>query len=91
MPLTGLLMAHRMVRVSGWLLGSVLLLGADWSSCQSDLKRLRSRASEACDRASGTRGASVTMETRKRELDDCRATERNGSRAPSDAYDGARK
>lgn len=84
-------MGRRMVRVSGWLLASSLLIGADWSSCQSDLERLRSRASEASDRASGTRSASATMETRKRELDDCRATERDGCRAPSDAYDGARK
>jgi hypothetical protein len=84
-------MGERIVRVSGWILASFLLLGADWHSCQSELEKLRGRATEASDRASSTRSASVTMETKKRELDDCRASAPDGCRTLSDVYDEARK
>jgi hypothetical protein len=84
-------MGERIVRVSGWILASFLLLGADWHSCQSELEKLRGRATEASDRASSTRSASVTMETKKRELGDCRASAPDGCRTLSDVYDEARK
>jgi hypothetical protein len=84
-------MRNRLIRVAGWIVAGSLLVGADWQNCQRDLERLRSRAGEASDRAATTRAEGATMETKKRELDDCRASGRDGCRAPSDTYEGARK
>lgn len=84
-------MRNRLIRVAGWIVAGSLLVGADWQKCQRDLERLRGRAGEASDRAATTRAEGATMETKKRELDDCRASGRDGCRAPSDTYDGARK
>jgi len=50
----------------------LLLLGADWSSCQSDLDTLRRRASDASDQASNVESASEEMESKRREFEDCR-------------------
>lgn len=84
-------MKHPSIRALGWLVASLALLGADWQSCQNELDRLRSRAGEASDRASSTRTASLAMEARKREMDECRATDPKGCRVSADAYDAAQK
>ena len=88
-----LVMRRNIVRLSGWIIPSLLLLGADWQSCQNELDTLRGRASDASARASGTRSASISMESKNRALDDCRATDPKGDRcrALADEYDGARK
>ena len=84
-------MSSRLLRAAGWILAGTLLVGADWQSCQRDLDKLRSRAGEASDRAASTRAEGATMETKKRELDDCRASSRDGCRAQSDIYERASK
>jgi hypothetical protein len=70
---------------------AVLLLGADWSGCQSALDKVRGRAGEASDRAASTSSASSSMESKKRELDSCRSNDAKGGgcRTLSDEYDGA--
>jgi hypothetical protein len=55
-------MRRDVVRVAGWIVASLLLLGADWQNCQNDLDKLRGRASEASDRGSGIRSASSALE-----------------------------
>lgn len=84
-------MSSRLLRAAVWILAGTLLVGADWQSCQRDLDKLRSRAGEASDRAASTRAEGATLETKKRELDDCRASGRDGCRTQSDTYEGARK
>ena len=84
-------MRNRLIRTAGWIVAGSFLVGADWQSCQRDLERLRSRAGEASDRAASARAEGATMETKKRELDDCRASSRDGCRAQSDTYEGASK
>jgi hypothetical protein len=84
-------MSSRLLRASGWILAGTLLVGADWQSCQRDLDKLRTRAGEASNRAASTRAEGATLETKKRELDDCRASSRDGCRAQSDTYEGASK
>jgi hypothetical protein len=84
-------MRNRLIRVAGWIVAGSLLVGADWQNCQRDLEKLRTRAGEASDRAASTRAEGATMETKKRELDDCRASGRDGCRAQSDTYEGTRK
>ena len=90
---TARLMRRDVVRVAGWIVASLLLLGADWQNCQSDLDKLRGRASEASDRASGTRSASSALERKQREVNDCRSTDPKGDgcRTLADEYDVARK
>ena len=77
--------------LAGLILAGVMLLGADWQTCQSDLDRLRARASEASENASRTRNASLSMDSKKRELDECREAKRDGCQALSTESDGARK
>lgn len=85
-------MRNRLVRGAGWILAGLLLIGADWQNCQRDLQKLRSRASEASDRAASTRSEEATVEIKKRELDDCRTSGgRDSCRAQSDTYEAARK
>jgi chromosome segregation ATPase len=84
-------MSSRLLRASGWILAGTLLVGADWQSCQRDLDKLRTRAGEASNRAASTRAEGASLETKKRELDDCRASSRDGCRAQSDTYEGASK
>jgi hypothetical protein len=84
-------MRDRLIRVVGWIIAGSLLIGAAWQSCQRDLERLRGRAGEASDRAVSTRAEGATMETKKRELDDCRTSGRDDCRARADTYEGARK
>jgi hypothetical protein len=88
---TGVVRFHRLIRVAGWIVAGCLLVGADWQNCQRDLEKLRARAGEASDRAASTRTEGATMETKKRELDDCRTSGRDGCRAQSDTYEGTRK
>jgi hypothetical protein len=52
---------------------SFAALGADWSSCQDDLDRLRRRASDASDAASRVRSNADELEQKKRDWEDCRA------------------
>jgi hypothetical protein len=84
-------MRNRLIRVAGWIVAGSLLVGADWQGCQRDLEKLRTRASDASDRAASTRAEGETMETKKRELDDCRASSRDGCRAQSDSYEATRR
>ena len=85
-------MRRDVVRLAGLIGASLMLLGANWQNCQSDLDKLRSRASEASDRASGTRTASSDLERKQREMNDCRATDpKDGCRTLADEYDVARK
>jgi hypothetical protein len=78
------------------LLLSVILLGADWSSCQSDLDTLRRRASDASDKASEVEDADSTMQNKRREVEQCRSYPRiydiyrDGCRSQADEYRSAR-
>ena len=49
------------------------LLGADWSSCKSDLDTLRRRADDAARRAGDVEDAASRLESKKREVEDCRS------------------
>lgn len=79
-------------RIGVPILASLFLLGADWSACQTALDRLRGRATEASGQAGRTNSASGLMESKKRELDDCRAQDaKRDCRTLAEEYDSARK
>lgn len=86
-------MRYVLGRIGVAILASLFLLGADWSACQTALDRLRSRATEASGQAARTNSASGLMESKKRELDDCRAQDakRDTCRTLAEEYDSAGK
>jgi hypothetical protein len=78
------------------LVGSLLLLGADWTSCQDDLDRLHQRASDASDKASEVETASDDLKTKRDEYQQCRSYPqiydiyRDRCRSLADEYQSAR-
>jgi DNA repair exonuclease SbcCD ATPase subunit len=78
------------------LVGSLALIGADWSSCQDDLDRLRRRASDASDKASEVESASSDLQSKKDEYEQCRSYPRiydiyrDRCRSLADEYETAR-
>jgi hypothetical protein len=77
-------------------LGCLLIVGADWSSCQDNLDKLGRRARDAAEKATQVANASDDVERKRREFEDCRMLPavydlfRNGCAYQADEYRSAR-
>ncbi len=96
MPVRPRRTAQRAITSLVFLLLPTGLLAADWSSCHDDLDTLRRRASDASDAAEQVYQAADEVETKRRELQDCRAYPavhdlmRDGCRSQRSDYESAR-